>query len=48
MAGAVQAVTGDIEGVAVGLVAVLAAGQAARGVIAVGNNAGSLVTLARF
>ncbi|WP_447927013.1 hypothetical protein [Vreelandella sp. EE27] len=40
-----QAVTGGIEGVAVGLVAVLAAGQAARGVIAVGNNAGSLVTL---
>ncbi|WP_447956371.1 hypothetical protein [Vreelandella sp. EE7] len=30
---AVQAVTGGIEGVAVGLVAVLAAGQAAGGVI---------------
>ncbi|WP_447894311.1 hypothetical protein [Vreelandella sp. GE22] len=42
---AVQAVTGSIEGVAVGLVAVLAAGQAAGGIITVGNNAGGLVTL---
>ncbi|WP_447894337.1 hypothetical protein [Vreelandella sp. GE22] len=38
---AVQAVTGGIEGVAVGLVAVLTAG----GIKTVGNNAGGLVTL---